>query len=425
MIYNVFQYSLAFVALLTFGISFLVKAKRGVLIWASLSAAAAGISAHYHVFWAFAVFTMMIPWALLCAGDWIDLNWRMRTGLVLFLAIGSALCIYPTYIDERFNAPDRDKSLTAEQQEAIDAKARTGDMGFGRFLRSNIPFRLVRGLDLKGGLRLVYNVDVQTAIREKRDRTHEQMYSSLAVAYGFTKDGDVAKESEKDKLDGLVKVEKSKDEVGKLIVTFNDPADKAKINDEFLKRYTDTFDVDKTQPASVIFRIKQEVEETTRSKAVEQAKETVHRRIDGLGLKEAAVTPSGEDIIVEVPGDDERQFKQVEDLIGETARLEFKMCDDGADFFSKVKNDPVKSKSFPKQLTFFPADVPLGEGKGSQTNQIPAWIKGDDETMESALAEFKKWVATLNVPDQRSVAFGKHYGYDSTKDTRTEDGWDY
>lgn len=424
MIYTVFQYSLALVALLTFGLSFVVKAKRGVLIWAAVSAAAGALAARYQVFWAFAVFTMMIPWALFCAGDWIDLNWRLKTGFVVFLTIASALCIYPTYVDERFASPDRDKSLTTEQQDAVDAKARAGEMGFGRFLRSNIPFRLVRGLDLKGGLRLVYNVDVQTAIREKRDRTHEQMYSSLAVAYGFTKDGEVAKESEKDKLDGLVKVEKAKDDVGKLVVTFTDPADKAKINDEFLKRYTDTFDVDKTQPNAVTFRIKQVVEEETRTKAVDQAKETVRRRIDGLGLKEAAVTPSGEDIIVEMPGDDERQFKQVEDLIGETARLEFKMCDDRADFFGKVKADPARQKTMPKQIAFYPQDVPIGEGKGSQTNQIPTWIKGDDETMESALTSFKAWVATLDVPDQRSVAYGKHYAYDGSKDNRTEDGWE-
>ena len=65
-----------------------------------------------------------------------------------------------------------------------------------------------------------------------------------------------------------------------------------------------------------------------RDKAVTQAKETVHRRIDSLGLKEANLTVRDEDIIIEMPGNDDKAFSEIKNIISETARLEFKMVDD-------------------------------------------------------------------------------------------------
>ena len=85
-------------------------------------------------------------------------------------------------------------------------------------------------------------------------------------------------------------------------------------------------------------------------RAVTQAKETVNRRVDELGLREASVTTRDEDIIVEVPGEDEKSFENIKDIIRRTARLEFKMVDDeqlaerakdGKDFFGRVNEDEL------------------------------------------------------------------------------------
>src|SRR5258708_6611380 len=243
MLYNIFQYSLLVAALVFAGVSLVVKPKRGVLLWAASSAAIAAISAHYHVFWSFAVFTMMIPWALVCAGDWIDMSWRLRTGFCVFLGLSAAMSIYPTYIDERYNSPDADRNLSDEALAAVDLKARDGDMGFGRFLRSNVPFRLVRGLDLKGGLRLVYNVDVQEAIKDKREHYFFELRTQLAQAYGLTKEGETTTDEQYKTLSQSVTVEKAKHDVGRSPVTFANPADATKINDAFLKRFVTEMDV--------------------------------------------------------------------------------------------------------------------------------------------------------------------------------------
>ena len=46
-----------------------------------------------------------------------------------------------------------------------EAAAKHGDRGIGRFVRSNIPFRLVRGLDLKGGVHFVLRVQTDDALK--------------------------------------------------------------------------------------------------------------------------------------------------------------------------------------------------------------------------------------------------------------------
>ena len=92
----------------------------------------------------------------------------------------------------------------------------------------------------------------------------------------------------------------------------------------------------RTGDAAATFKIRADVETGIRERAVNQAKETIGRRVDELGLREAAVTVRDEDIIIEVPGEDEKTFKEIRDIISQTARLEFKILDDGTDFFGPV-----------------------------------------------------------------------------------------
>ena len=72
--------------------------------------------------------------------------------------------------------------------------------------------------------------------------------------------------------------------------------------------------------------------------------------LDELGLREAAVTVRDEDIVIEVPGEDESTFKEIRDIISQTARLEFKMLDDSTDFFGATART-VKEEDFPKGVS--------------------------------------------------------------------------
>src|SRR6185295_14929174 len=90
---------------------------------------------------------------------------------------------------------------------------------------------------LRGGLRLVYTVDVEEAIKDKRDRYFDEMRALLATSFGFHTGDKPPTREELAKLDDKVKLEKPRDKVSVININFTDPADDAKIDDAFLKRF--------------------------------------------------------------------------------------------------------------------------------------------------------------------------------------------
>ena len=115
----------------------------------------------------------------------------------------------------------------------------------------------------------------------------------------------------------------------------------------------------------ITFKMRAEVESTIRERAVSQAKDTVSRRVDEKGLREANVTTRDEDIIIEVPGLDKKTFDEVKEIISRTARLEFKMVDDATDFFGKIKDNDLPEG---EGLTIYQENAPDGVGKSVQTH---------------------------------------------------------
>jgi preprotein translocase subunit SecD len=420
-LHNLFQFGFAGVAGLCLVGAFLRRSKRGSFLWAAASAASAAIAARYDVFWALAVFGMMVPWALLCTLNTIDLAWRAKAGFVLFLTLGSVLSIYPTYHDERYGKPTG-AGLTSEERSELETQARRGDRGFREFILSNIPFRLVRGLDLKGGLRLVYTVDVDEAIKDKRDRYYDDLRGALSSALGFHSGDKPPTVEELAKLPEKVRIEKSRDHAGTIILRFNDPADAAKVNDEFLKKFLTELQLQRSaDQKTMTFRLRSERESEIRDKAVIQAKETVHRRIDSLGLKEANVTVRDEDIIIEMPGDDDRAFAEIRDIISQTARLEFKMVDDEVDFFEPIFRN-AKQEDLPSGLSYSIENAPVGPGK-TKPVRFARLLKGEHEDMRDALKRLKEWASTLQVDPDHEIGFSKFQEYDEEKETFEEKGW--
>jgi preprotein translocase subunit SecD len=420
-LHNLFQFGFAGLAGLCLLGAFLRRAHRGSFFAAAICAASAAIAAHYDVFWALVVFGGGTAWSLFCATNYIDLAWRAKTGFVLFLALGSAVAIYPTAYDE-YHGKDERAGLSGEQKAELEQAERKGEKGFGAFLRANIPFRLVRGLDLKGGLRLVYTVDVDEAIKDKRDRYYDELRAALATAFGFHQGEKAPTVEELGKLPQKVKVEKSRDQAGIITLTFNDAADSKKVDDAFLKRFLGELQLQRSADGKKLtFRIRSEVESTIRERAVTQAKETVHRRIDSLGVKEPGITVRDEDIIIEMPGDDERQFAEIRDIISQTARLEFKMVDDDADFFADMQKAEVKGLSFQQE------NAPVGKTasgeKRSKVNHFARMSRLDGEDMRDALKRLKEWVATLQVDPDHEIGYGKLMEYVEDKDSYEEVGW--
>jgi len=243
-----------------------------------IAAGSGGLFFHFDNFWGLVTCVLSFVWALFGLLPIMDGPWRLKAGFIAAVFLGGATALWPSVHSWS-----------------------SGKLPLPAYFRDRIDFAIAPGLDLRGGMRLVYTVEVEEAIRDKRDHYADDMRQQLAIAFGFhSGDGRVTRD-ELSKLEEKVHV--SQPEAAIIRLGFKDPADKSKIDDRFNKSFLG--ELTETQgPADeeITFKIRADIETQIRDRAVAQAKETVSRRIDEKGLKEASVTTRDEDIIVEVPG---------------------------------------------------------------------------------------------------------------------------
>ena len=371
------------------------SAKRNALIFVLLSLGAAYGFVRADAFWGVIGALSTALFVGLASLPLIDIAWRLRlatASLAIFLA---AVILWPSV-------------------EAISG----GKIKCPAYIKTNMTFAMAPGLDLRGGLRLVYSVEVEEAIRDKRDNFADDMRLELAKGFQLhSGDGRMKRES-LEKLEEKVHI--ALPESATLRLQFKNPEDVSKVDDRFLKRFQGELSMSKSpNPGELVWKIKPEVETQIRERAVGQAKETINRRVDELGLREASVTTRDEDIIVEVPGENEKAFDEIKEIIRRTARLEFKMVDDRGDFFGRVQGDAIPAD---QGISIFPENAPDGPGK-SVSSHYARMVKRPSETMNECRDRLKIWVKTLSVPDDRQVAFQAVTEYDEATNVVTEIGW--
>ncbi|MFO0675643.1 MAG: protein translocase subunit SecD [Polyangiaceae bacterium] len=363
------------------------SSKRNALIFAVLAAGCGYLFFRNDTFWGVVTCALLVVWALVTMLPIMDGGWRFRTGFVVSSFALAVVSILPTA-----------HSVSG------------GKVPCPKYLKDNVDFAIAPGLDLRGGLRLVYTVEVEEAIRDKRDRFADEMRQELATLFTIHSGEGRVTRDELSKLEEKVKV--STPESAVIRLKFKDAADVAKIDDRFQKKFTQELSQARGNVADeVAFHIRPEVESQLRDRAVAQAKDTVNRRVDELGLREANVTTRDEDIIVEVPGENEKAFDDIKEIIRRTARLEFKMVDDAADFFGKVQDSQIPEGS---GISIYQEDAPDGPGKSVRSHfaRLVAAdldkIKDEKDRVEALLKakeKFKAWTSTLNVPDDHQVGF--------------------
>lgn len=211
-------------------------------------------------------------------------KWWAKTALLVVITILSLLLIVPTF------------------QKNFDP------------LTSKYPFkqRINLGLDLQGGLYLVMGVDFNKVFQEVVER-------QLASIQNRAKEKGITISEVK-------------------LVTQNVPADDPRIQVKFLAS-------EKTKLAALIseeffqLRITDEKNDfyefgiasiyraDIREKTLNQSIEVIRNRIDEFGVSEPSISSQGNDrVIVELPGI--KEVDRAKELIGRTAKLEFKMVDD-------------------------------------------------------------------------------------------------
>ena len=166
------------------------------------------------------------------------------------------------------------------------------------------------GLDLKGGMHLILQVDMDSAVRNALNRDANDL-KEMAEKRGLTlKIGDVAKET--------------------LPVTLPNKDEQAAFG-KFLQEEFPHLAAGEPQrqDGALVFTLSLTPEEIKQlqERTLSQSLEVLRNRIDQFGVTEPVLVRQGDDqIVVQLPGIQDPQ--RALDLIGQTAQLEFKLVDD-------------------------------------------------------------------------------------------------
>nr|WP_320116331.1 protein translocase subunit SecD [uncultured Desulfuromonas sp.] len=210
---------------------------------------------------------------------------KLRGLLVLFCLVLSVLALGPTLMKD---------SLPNWWKNAFD------------------PIHL--GLDLQGGMHLVLGVEVDKAVESRLDSVVDQTESLL-------RDEDVI----------FKRIERKSDD--RMVITVYDADAGAEVDALIQENFPNLEPMTLDASGGYIeknYRFSDEEIANIKDYAVRQALETMRNRVDQFGLSEPVLQRQSDNrILIQLPGVKDPQ--RAIDLLGKTARLEFKMVDESAD----------------------------------------------------------------------------------------------
>jgi preprotein translocase subunit SecD len=185
------------------------------------------------------------------------------------------------------------------------------------FFRKHFTKRIQKGLDLQGGLHLVYTVDIDKAVIGKVDHLANEIEDAI-----------------KKKTPDVTVVHEDRDDI---VLTFKNPADVSKLDQEILRPRRAELDEVSRDATKGVVRLRLDSNQVAEIEdlALRQGIETIRGRVDKMGVSEPTIIKKGTDIIVELPGLKTADFDRIKSIIGRTAQLEFKIVDDDADDYMK------------------------------------------------------------------------------------------
>jgi protein-export membrane protein, SecD/SecF family len=174
------------------------------------------------------------------------------------------------------------------------------------------------GLDLAGGSHILLEADEKQVGQQRLENMEESVRARLRQAEPRIRIGDISSAG------------------GRLSFMLKDPSQVDAAREEILPLTTGAgltgqrdWDIRVEDGNRFILTPTSEGLEQAVSQAMDSAIEVVRKRIDALGTREPTIIRQGQNrIVVQVPGLDDPQA--LKDLLGQTAKLEFKMVDDSA-----------------------------------------------------------------------------------------------
>ncbi len=279
-------------------------------------------------------------------------------------------------------------------------------------VKSFVKSRISPGLDIRGGLRLMYEVEVDEAVRDRRDTRAEQLVNRLGEKLEEVSEGELPDREQRAKIRKKVKIKPQGER--RILVSFSKAGDTAKLDRELINWFGDLKEISRSDK-QVELEVKADFLERIRDSAVDQARETISNRIDALGLRETTVVAQDTDIIVEVPGADETAFGRIRDIISTTARLEFKIVDDESDFIKDLGNLP---EGIEKQTEVVSA--------GTDNPRVPStYLVARGKNGRQELAKYvKSLIDAEQVPEAHDINLGVLDPVDDDKRSKQgEEAW--
>jgi preprotein translocase subunit SecD len=238
--------------------------------------------------------------------------------------------------------------------------------------------RIQKGLDLAGGLRLVYTVNMDKAVSGKVDQI------ANALEDGLHKKG--------------VEVQVGREGRDVVTLTFKKPEDVAKIDNDVLGDHRDDIDEIARDPAKgmVTYRLDPDQVAEIQDFALRQGIETIRGRVDKFGVSEPTIIKKGTDIVVELPGLEQRDFERIKSIIGRTAQLQFKVVEDQGDYPKKA------AAAVPKDSGITVEPDPWRDEKTGAAHEVIFLRAKDRATLEKFVGSL---TGDLAVPNDREFGY--------------------
>ncbi|MDO9778817.1 protein translocase subunit SecD [Glaesserella parasuis] len=173
-----------------------------------------------------------------------------------------------------------------------------------------------RGLDLRGGVRFLMEVDMNTALAKQQDQLQDTLRNDFR--------------KEKWQYKAVKKAENFATDV-----EFNDTdtADKAV---RYIRRTNPNLETTYISPTVVRFAQSAQGLATSRNLAIEQNLSILRKRVEELGVSEPTIQRQGADrIVVELPG--VQDTARAKEILGATATLEFRLVNGNANLESAAR----------------------------------------------------------------------------------------
>ncbi|MEP7061272.1 MAG: protein translocase subunit SecD [Betaproteobacteria bacterium] len=255
----------------------------------------------------------------------------------------------PIGVKVRFNDADAQGKAKDLLQAKLNPDAKNPDYIVALNLVSSSPHWLASigalpmylGLDLRGGVHFLLQVDMKGALEKSADR--------------YTNDIRSLMRSEKIQYAGVTR------EGGNVVVRFRDNAERAKARLVIDKNYPDLTEREVDTAADdlrVYATLRPEALKRIQDGAVQQNIQILRNRVNELGVAEPIVQQQGADrIVVQLPG--VQDTARAKDILGRTATLEVRMVNDDPGVLDAALN----------------GNVPVGSDLFKDRNGIPSVVR--------------------------------------------------